>query len=194
MENIFDFKKLNKLPPEKGKILISEPFLDDDFFKRSVVLLCEHNEEGSFGFVLNNFVDINLHELIDELPDVKMRISVGGPVKNDNLYYIHTLGEKIPGSLEVMKGIYMGGSYDVMKEAISNGEVKSGQLRFFVGYSGWDRGQLEKELEMSAWLVARADAEDVMNTDIDDLWKKILTGMGKEYSAIANFPDDPTLN
>lgn len=194
MEPIFDFKKLNKLDPKRGRILISEPFLQDDFFKRSVVLLCEHNDDGSFGFVLNNFVDVNLSELIEELPDVKMRISVGGPVKNDNLYYLHTLGEKIPGSIEVIKGIYMGGNYEAMKNVIDSGKIKNGMLRFFVGYSGWEKGQLEKEIELSSWLVTNAQKDDIMNTEIDDLWKKILTEMGKQFGIIANFPDNPSLN
>lgn len=191
---LIDFKKLNKLKPKKGRVLISEPFLDDDYFKRSVVLLCEHNEEGTFGFVLNNYMDFPLTEIMDDFPDFKTRISVGGPVNNDNLYYIHTLGDKIPGSLEVLPGIFMGGNFEDMKSAIEKGEIRENEIRFFVGYSGWTLGQLDNELKDSAWIVSIADAETLMDTSIENLWKKILGEMGENHQLFSNYPEDPNLN
>lgn len=191
---LLDFKKLNKIKPSKGKVLISEPFLDDDYFKRSVVLLCEHNEEGSFGFVLNNFIDIQLTDLIEDLPAFATKISIGGPVSADNLYYIHTLGDAIPGSIEVVDGVYMGGSFDVLRLALESGTLKKDQLRFFVGYSGWSPGQLDEELERSSWFVGQASGAQIMDVDIEDLWKTILSSMGQNHSLIANYPEDPTLN
>lgn len=191
---LIDFKKLNKLKPKKGRVLISEPFLDDDYFKRSVVLLCEHNEEGTFGFVLNNYMDFPLTEIMDDFPEFNSRISVGGPVNNDNLYYIHTLGEKIPGSIEVLPGIFMGGNFDEMKLLIEKGEIKENEIRFFVGYSGWTLGQLDNELKNSAWIVSIADAETLMDTSIENLWKKILGEMGENHQLFSNYPEDPNLN
>jgi putative transcriptional regulator len=191
---LINFKKLNKLKPKKGRVLISEPFLDDDYFKRSVVLLCEHNEEGSFGFVLNNYMEFPLTEIMDDFPEFNTRISIGGPVNNDNLYYIHTLGEKITGSLEILPGIYMGGSFDEMKSLIESKEIKENEIRFFVGYSGWTLGQLEDELKESAWIVSIADAETLMDTSIENLWKKILGEMGENHQLFSNYPEDPNLN
>lgn len=191
-----DFKFLpeNQKEPERGNVLLSEPFLDDPYFKRTVVLICEHNEEGSFGFVLNNYVDFELDEIIDELPDIKTKVSIGGPVKNSNLYYIHTLGNEIANSIEIMDGVYMGGDFEILKEKLKNGEVSTEQIRFFVGYSGWSPNQLASELKMNSWFVTSVPANTVMRTDINDLWRTILKSMGKKYSVIANLPEDPSEN
>ena len=191
---LINFKKLNKLKPKKGRVLISEPFLDDDYFKRSVVLICEHNEEGSFGFVLNNYMEFPLTEIMDDFPEFNTRISIGGPVNNDNLYYVHTLGEKITGSIEILPGIYMGGSFDEMKSLIESNEIKENEIRFFVGYSGWALEQLENELKESAWIVSMANTETLMDTSIENLWKKILGEMGENPQLFSNYPEDPNLN
>jgi putative transcriptional regulator len=191
---LLNFNKLNREQPAKGKVLISEPFLNDDYFKRSVVLLCEHNEEGTFGFVLNNFVDIALPDLIEGLPPFETRISVGGPVNSDNLYYIHTLGDKIPGSIEIREGIFMGGSFEVVRIALESGTLQKNQVRFFVGYSGWSVGQLEKEISENAWFVGQAEAADIMDAWLENFWQKILRDMGANYSVISNYPEDPNLN
>lgn len=184
----------NKLEPKKGRLLISEPFLADPYFRRTVVLLCEHNEEGSFGFVLNKFIDIGVNELIEDLPHLGSRISMGGPVQSGNLYYIHTLGEKIQGSMEIVKGIFMGGDFDMLKILLKSGNIEKGQIRFFVGYAGWGQDQLDEEMKERSWLVTAADPQALMDSKKDDLWRQTLMEMGKEYAMLANFPEDPSLN
>lgn len=191
---LLNFNKLNKINPAKGTVLISEPFLDDDYFKRSVILLCEHNEEGTFGFVLNNYIDIALTDLIEDLPAFDTRISIGGPVNSDNLFYLHTLGENIPGSIEVFDGIYMGGSFEVLQVALESGTLQRDQVRFFVGYSGWSPGQLDDEISRNSWFVGKAKADDLMNPDIENLWQKVLQDMGSNFSLIAGYPEDPNMN
>lgn len=191
---LINFKKLNKLKPKKGRILISEPFLDDDYFKRSVILLCEHNEDGTFGFVLNNYTDVKLSELMEELKDLNSLISIGGPVNPDNLFYIHTLGKKIPGSIEITKDIFMGGDFESMQELLNRGEIQNDQIRFFIGYSGWGINQLDTELKQSAWIVAETSTENLMNTQIENLWKKILGDMGENHKLFSDYPEDPSLN
>lgn len=191
---LLNFNKLNKIKPAKGTVLISEPFLDDDYFKRSVILLCEHNEEGTFGFVLNNYIDIALTDLIEDLPAFDTRISIGGPVNSDNLFYLHTLGENIPGSIEVFDGIYMGGSFEVLQVALESGTLQRDQVRFFVGYSGWSPGQLDDEISRNSWFVGKAKADDLMNPDIENLWQKVLQDMGSNFSLIAGYPEDPNMN
>ncbi len=190
----FDFSAPQKLAPIKGRVLIAEPFLEDEYFRRAVVLLCDHNEEGTFGFVLNNYLDLPLTELVEALPEFRTRISIGGPVSRDSLYYLHTLGERFPGSIEIMPGLYMGGSYEAMKQALEAGEVKQGEIRFFVGYSGWKEQQLEAELAENAWVVTEAESSWLMDTEIENLWKKVLSDMGSHYSVFANYPEDPSLN
>jgi putative transcriptional regulator len=191
---MLEFQPKNKYNPERGRLLVSEPFMEDPYFKRTVVLLCEHNEEGSFGFVLNKYIDVNIKDVIEDLPQMKSRISVGGPVKNENLFYLHTLGEELDGSKEVIPGVYIGGEFDILKERIKAGLVNEKQIRFFIGYSGWEEEQLNGELKEGSWLVLPAKGTDVMDTKQDDLWAQVLRDKGDGQSYFANFPEDPKLN
>ncbi len=191
---LINFNKLNKLQPKKGRVLISEPFLDDDYFKRSVILLCDHNEEGTFGFVLNNFIDVKLAELMEDLNSLNSLISIGGPVNPDNLFYIHTLGDKIPGSIEVTNDVFMGGDFEYMQTLLNSGAIKENQIRFFIGYSGWGINQLNTEIMQSAWIVTETTTDNIMDTTIENLWKKILGDMGENHQLFSNYPEDPTLN
>ena len=189
------FTPNNQAVPKAGNVLLSEPFLDDPYFGRKVVLLCEHNEEGSFGFVLNNFVDIDVDEVMDDLPKLNTRISVGGPVKNGNLYYLHTRGD-IEESIEVVDGVYMGGDFDRIKELLLSKELTSKDIRFFIGYSGWSPAQLQDEIRSRSWFVADADRSDIMRTDEENetFWKRLISSMGEGFTHIANAPNDPSLN
>ena len=181
--------------PETGTILLSEPFLDDPYFGRKAILLCEHNDEGSFGFVLNNFVEISLQDILDDLPQVEARISVGGPVKNSNLYYLHTAPE-IPGSIPVVDGVCMGGDFDELKARLRAGKLGADRVRFFIGYAGWSPQQLEQEIRNRSWFITRAEAARIMETrwDDDEFWKRMVEDMGEGYAHIANAPIDPSLN
>ena len=192
--NILDLDPDNKLAPAAGRLLVSGPYLPDPYFRRTVVLLCEHNEEGSFGFVLNRHMELDVNDLMENMPPVASRVSIGGPVQSGELYYLHTLGPHVPGSKEVVDGVFMGGDYDQLRSILSTDPKLAKHVRFFVGYSGWELGQLEKELEQRAWLITHADKRRIMNTKIDDLWADTLRGMGKAYAPLANFPEDPALN
>lgn len=194
LQTMIDFTPPNKLAPQRGRILISYPYLDDPFFKRTVVLLCEHNDEGSFGFVLNKYIDVQLDELIEDLPRFDGRIALGGPVQTSNLFYLHTLGDTLAGSAEVMKGLYMGGDYEALREAMSTRKLSPDDIRFFVGYSGWSEGQLEEELKENAWLISETEASLVMDTETDKLWQDVLRRMGSPYRVLSNMPEDPSLN
>ncbi|MFN3916676.1 MAG: YqgE/AlgH family protein [Flavobacteriales bacterium] len=192
-KDLLDFSGLNKLEPKKGRLLISEPFIDDDYFKRSVILLCEHDEEGSFGFVLNNFLDQNLFDLTKEGNHYTGKISLGGPVQTNNLFYIHTLGNKIENAREIVKGLFIGGDFDELKKLIENGDANESNIRFFLGYSGWSENQLNEEIKRKSWFVAKASFESIMHT-ADDLWQETLKKMGGKFSMISNFPENPALN
>lgn len=191
---MIDLSPSSEQVPERGSVLLSEPFIEDPFFKRTVVLLCEHNEEGSFGFVLNNYIDIELDQIVDDFPHVPYSISVGGPVKNTNLFYIHTLGDLIPESVMIMEGLYFGGDFEILKTKLIAGEIEWSAVRFFIGYSGWSPQQLEGELKEKSWFVTKVNKKTLMSTEDKDLWKSIMKKLGPKGKLIANLPVDPELN
>lgn len=190
-----DLEVENTQEPAKGKLLLSEPFMQDEYFSRAVVILCEHNDEGSFGFVINNYLDIDLHQFSTNFPDIPARISLGGPVKNKNLYFIHTLGELIPNSMPVGQNIYLGGDYDVMVEKVTADRELLKHIRFFLGYSGWSSGQLASELKEKSWLVIdEYDPQHIMDVEFDEIWKELMAQQGGRYKMMSEFPLDPRLN
>lgn len=192
--NIDFFHIVNENVAEKGRILISEPFLSDSYFRRSVVYLTEHNEDGSLGFVLNKPLEISISEIVEDFPSSEFSISVGGPVSNNTVHYIHTLGSRIPDSVLVEDGIYWGGDFDILKELISAREVKPHELRFFLGYAGWSANQLEGEMQENAWLVGKISPRMVMQGVDSEFWTRTLERYNNKYRAWANFPEDPGLN
>ncbi len=191
-----DFLKLEPTnePPQKGKILISEPFAHDIYFKRSVVLLTEHNPEGTVGFILNKPVDIDLPDLLGDFPDIEANVSLGGPVGRDTIHFIHTLGPLVPESVEVLPGLWWGGSFDALRLLAESEMLHSQNVRFFIGYSGWHDGQLAGEIERQHWIVTRTDCQSVMAEDVDKIWQKALRDLGDKYRAWGNFPENPNLN
>lgn len=191
---MIDLNVYNKLEPKKGRLLITEPFEESSYFHRSVVLLCEHNQDGSFGFVLNNYVDVQLTDF-EGLPEFETKIGQGGPVSSKNLYYIHTLGDQLPESVEVFPGLYAGGDFETLLNLIRVDAIQEKDVRFFLGYSGWVEKQLESELKHNAWLVADIhDIGEIMDTSNNRLWSDYMSRQGGKYKAFAHFPKNPTLN
>lgn len=186
--------KTNNIEPGKGKILISEPFLGDYYFKRSVVLLADHNEEGSFGLILNKPLDIKLGEVVHDFPNFDAVVYLGGPVESDNLFFIHTLGDQIEGSFEILNGLYWGGKMEVVKEMMLLKKINPDQIRFYIGYSGWSPNQLIEELERNAWVVSRTNTKLLLKTNPDQLWETSLHQLGGDYSYWPKFPIDPMQN
>jgi putative transcriptional regulator len=193
LEN-FNLKPANILEPAKGRLLIADPFMDDPYFRRTVVLICEHNDEGSFGFVLNKYIDVKLEDLVDDLPNIDGRVSLGGPVQNSNLFFIHKLGDAIDESLELSPGLYMGGDFEQLRDKISLGMVHGDTVRFFVGYSGWGEHQLDGEISQESWYVSAPGELNFMDTESNELWELALRNMGAEFARLAHFPADPSLN
>lgn len=185
---------LNRFDPLKGRLLVSEPFLPDPYFKRSVVLLIEHNDEGSVGLILNKPLNINLNETFQDFPNFEHEIYMGGPVQASDLFYLHTLGDVIEGSERITDDLYWGGNFESVKNLLSTDTVSNEELKFFIGYSGWEKGQLLRELEEDSWLVTEAPTQSIMSRDIKNLWRVILKDMGDQESLMADFPEDPSLN
>ena len=194
-----DVSDLFNLPEQKigakaGRLLISEPFMQDPYFKRSVVLLTEHNANGSFGLILNKPIPMYLNEAIENAPVFDSKLALGGPVQKETLHYLHLLGHRIPNSTQVMDGVYWGGDFETIKELIATGELNPNNIRLFVGYSGWAEGQLDSEMERKSWIIARAEKELLFSTHPEKLWSSILEKMGSPYDYMVKLPEDPRLN
>jgi len=189
-KNIFDQND----KPSKGKILLSEPFMADSNFKRSVILLCQHNKEGSFGFILNQKLDLCFSKALPEFSYLKAPVYFGGPVEPDTLHYLHLLGDEMTDSEEVADGVFWGGSFETLKILLSEKKVQSDQIRFFLGYSGWDAAQMDEELNQKSWIVTNAQCSDIFNDADEKLWANILKDMGGDYKSIAGYPENPNWN
>ena len=192
--NIDFFSIENNKIARQGRVLISEPFLTDSYFHRSVVLLTEHSEEGSVGFVLNKPVDLNVNDILKDFPEINAGISIGGPVNTNTVHYTHTLGDVVPNSVKVTGNIYWGGDFEAIRQLISIGRINAAQIRFFLGYSGWSANQLENELSENAWVVSEIDAKSIMKGPDQRLWKDSLYRLGSKFRTWINFPENPSLN
>ena len=180
--------------PEKGKILISEPFLPDTFFNRTIVYLADHNEEGSVGFILNKKLEIKVCDAISGFEGWEEYLSMGGPVAPDTLHYLHNMGDMIPKSVWVDNNIFWGGDIDFVRSLIRDDKLNTSQIRFFLGYSGWSAGQLERELKENSWVIARVASDIVLNDQINNTWKRVLRGLNSKYRMWADFPESPDMN
>ena len=189
----FDFSNKNKI--KKLSLLISEPFSTEKYFSRSVILLCDHGSDGSFGFVLNNYTDIDIDKMIPPLAGLKVKISVGGPLDNDNLFYIHNFGEKLNGAIPLGKGMYLGGNFKELITYLKGHPSEINNIRFFLGYSGWSEGQLDSETTEKAWVAINKYPKTlIFNTEKIDLWQESMKELGGKFNVMSNFPINPSDN
>lgn len=179
---------------QAGKLLIAEPFMLDPNFKRTVVLICEHHEEGTTGFVLNRPLNMKMEELISDFPETKASVLVGGPVATDTIHYLHNVGNLLEDSIEVSQGVYWGGDFTKLKFLMENELIKDDNIKFFVGYSGWSAGQLEEEMKEGSWVLGDMDANYLFRTKPFVLWQTVLHNKGDAYTVIAQMPDSISLN
>lgn len=183
------------LKPSKGHLLIAEPsIIGDVSFNRSVVLLADHSDQGSIGFIMNKPLDYFLSDLV---PDIEsdFKIYNGGPVEQDNLYFIHKVPHLIPNSVEISEGIFWGGDFSVASKLIINQQISSHEIRFFLGYSGWDAEQLNQELEANSWVVVKNDyKKNIFGKSCDTFWKEKMIELGGDYLLWSNAPENPSYN
>jgi putative transcriptional regulator len=184
------------IKPEKGHLLVAEPsIMGDVSFNRSVVLLAEYNQEnGSVGFILNKPLEYKLRDFV---PEVSSSLTVynGGPVEQDNLYFIHTIPDLIPNSVEISNGIYWGGDFNAIIDLLENDTLTDKQIRFFLGYSGWANEQLEEELSLNSWkVVPNEDKDSIIGKSKNDFWKKKMIEFGGDYVIWSNAPENPNYN
>ena len=188
------FRYKNKIVPQKGGLLLSEPYLADPNFERTTILLTEHNNEGSVGFILNKPSDSRVSEVLNDLKEFDARIFIGGPVQQDTLHFIHKVAA-LDDSIEIVAGLFWGGNFDQLISLIETKQIGGTDIKFFLGYSGWSAGQLDEELKIDSWIVSDQVSEElVFETEPDNMWKKAMRGLGGRFSVYSNYPADPRMN
>lgn len=193
--NIDIFTPKIRHPLCKGCMLIAQPFLCEEYFTRSLIVICEYDDtNGAMGFVLNKPSSLYPDELFETLYDFRDPLFVGGPVANDNLYYIHNLGAKVPGSQHICGNVWWGGDFEMIKTLINSGDATIHDVRFFAGYSGWVAGQLEDEVKNESWIVSPLDESLIFSHPFDAIWHDSLERLGDVYKLWANFPQFPRYN
>lgn len=179
----------NSLSPKTGNILISEPLMNDFHFGRSVVLLVDHAEsEGTFGVIINKKLNANVNHIVDDFPEFDAPVFLGGPVADNQLFFMHTLGDMIPDSSPIIDGLYWGGDANTLRTLIATGIANEDNTRFYLGYSGWDAGQLVTELVRNSWLVGNITAEQYLKTPPEKMWQYFVRQQGEAYSMWKRFP------
>ena len=178
-----------------GQILIAEPFMEDPNFAKGVVLLCDfQREHGTVGFILNKPVEMKVHQLVAGFPEVDMDVYFGGPVGQDTIHYVHTLGHLLDGAVPIRDGLYWGGDFETLKVLIDTQVVTDKDIKFFVGYAGWSPGQLKEELQLGSWVVDQMDNNYLINIPADKLWKSSLQNKSGTFGIIAEIPDSINWN
>jgi putative transcriptional regulator len=179
--------------PKKGDLLISEPYLPDPNFERTVIYLCEHDANGSFGFVINKESNNTLSDLIGV--ETKKQVFIGGPVEQDTLHFLHKKSVELSKNQEVGSGICWGADFEGAVSGLENFLIDPLDVKFFIGYSGWGKGQLNKEIKEKSWIVYKnPTAEMIFEMDAAKLWQNVLQNMGGKFRVISNYPLDPRLN
>ena len=179
--------------PAPGDLLVAPPEMRDPNFRRSVVLVCEHADDGSFGLILNRPLEVQLRDLPLNLGSRDV-LSLGGPVQTDTLHYLHLHGDLVSKSILVKDGLYWGGDFELIRSLMEVEAAGPEDLRFFLGYAGWVAGQLEEEIRRGGWYVVRDQHALTFTERPADLWRTVLVRMGGEYALLVNYPDDLRVN
>ena len=194
MEFPEDFKNKNY---EKGSLLIANPVLPDPNFSRTVILLCDHDDDGSFGLVINRSTQLKAPDLflnINILKSYNEKIYLGGPVSQSMVFFL-CRSPSAAGKLdEVCSGVYLGSNLETLESLYSSLENPEQDIRFYLGYSGWSGGQLAEEMEQNSWLVQRANEQFIFLDSESLIWPKAVNSLGKKYQYLTKAPVNPQWN
>jgi putative transcriptional regulator len=186
---------LNEISPKTGNILIAEPFMLDNQFKRSVILLVNNSEEGDLGYIINYTSDLLIKDVLEDCPNSCLPILYGGPAETDMFNFIHCCPDKIPGGVAIGNGLFWGGDFKIMISQINSLSVNGEEISFFMGYTGWGPQQLAAEVEANEWIVSdNFNPAIIFDDSGTDPWKECILNMGEKYAHIVNFPENPKLN
>jgi len=194
MEFPEDFKNKNY---EKGSLLIANPVLPDPNFSRTVILLCDHDDQGSFGLVINRSTQLKAPDLflnINILKSYNEKIYLGGPVSQSMVFFL-CRSPSAAGKLdEICSGVYLGSNLETLESLYSSLENPEQDIRFYLGYSGWSGGQLAEEMEQNSWLVQRANEQFIFLDSESLIWPKAVNSLGKKYQYLTKAPVNPQWN
>lgn len=185
---------MNRFEVKQGDCLIADPFLTDESFTRSVVLICEVNTSGALGFIINKSLPQKLDSLVKEIGNCPFPVHYGGPVKLDTLHFLHSRPDLFPDSFKIGHGIYWGGNFDVAMDLIKRNEIDGHEIKIFLGQSGWADEQLSREIDGNTWLKTESSQKLLFQENPKLIWKESIKTLGKKYEEIINYPLDPTLN
>ena len=178
----------------KGDLLVASMSLADPNFSETVILVCQHDEQaGTYGLIMNRPIEVP-NEVLEQFPFIEGRTFEGGPVQPEVVQVLHPYGDRFPQSLEVLPGLWLGGDFDMLRQALDAEEIDAGQCSFFLGYSGWSKDQLYDEFEMNAWLNVRGDVALILETPHDMLWTRTVQLYGKSNPMYTHYPDNPRTN
>ncbi len=180
---------------DKGTFMIASPDVESGIFFRGVVLICEHNPNGSFGLVINKSLDVELPEEIiniHNLANPKVGIRAGGPVQTNQMMLLHSSATIPQQTLQICDGVYLGGDLQFLQDVISNDQGPSVLLCF--GYAGWGAGQLEREFLDGGWYLHPASSRMIFEVAPEKLWQTLLREMGGKYSTLSMIPEDLSWN
>ena len=187
---------MQNLCPNPGDVLIAEPFsIEDLTFNRSIILLAHLDHEGAVGFIVNKPLDFNLDDLIPEI-NQQFKIFNGGPVEQENLFFIHDVPHLIKGGEEIKNGIYWGGSFDKIIDLINTKQITQENIKFFLGYSGWEHDQLMEEIRLKNWILDNTmETKYILETFKDgQFWQDKMKSLGGDYLLWSNAPENPNYN
>lgn len=182
---------------ESGDFLIATPAMRDANFHRTVILICDHDQQGTFGLVLNRSTGIPIEKVFEQLdPEIAEACSLffGGPVDQERVFAVRRgVPDEVPGD-EVGNGMFLPKDLAESVEQICSGDELLKQYRFFVGYSGWGAGQLEQELQEQSWITVSGIEDLIFETEPDQLWSQALRSLGGEQTLWSMMPADPEWN
>ncbi len=170
---------------EAGSILISKPFIEDIKFEKTIILVVEHNKNGTIGFIINKKTTIELHEILNKITHNNLEVKNGWPVEENTLFFLHTYPDLIHNSQEIKNGVFWGGDIEDIIKGLENEEIKPNQIAFFMGYCGWEPHQLQAEIYDGSWIVHKIDISR-FNETIN--WSQLLIEIDEEYKVWATAP------
>ncbi|MDO5571275.1 MAG: YqgE/AlgH family protein [Bacteroidales bacterium] len=183
------------IEPNPGCLLISAPFLDQLYFKRSVILLIDDMDNSVMGLIQNKPSRLFLNNIISGLEDIdRIPIFYGGPLQEDRLFYIHNLGDLIPNSIKISDNLYIDGDFNTVMSYLKSNQNIDGNIKFFLGYSGWSRNQLLNEIEDDTWLVSENNSNYILNQKGDEMWNEALSKLDSKFRQWLKYPKETYLN
>jgi len=181
----------------KGSLLIANPVWPDTNCSRSVILLCNHNDQGSFGLVINRSTQLKATDLfsdIDILKPYNKKVYIGGPVSQSMVFYLYRSSRDVFDLDEICSGVYLGSNLETLESLYLDIENPEENIRFYLGYSGWSDGQLDGEMEQNSWLVQDANEQFVFLDSENLIWPKAVNSLGEKYQYLTKAPVNPQWN